>query len=161
MTDGERSPEDREVQQSLLVAATRAAQGQPLVRALGNAAASGQIARAYSRVTSLSQHGVNVSDPYTGTNSLASLVRTRSAVSGPITDHRGLGTLAPYVLPGLLHRASFGLNSQASGANFPTFAGTRLPDFAEAEDARPSTSPAAFQQPQLNTGRCLCCMDKL
>ena len=158
LPDTERSLEDHEVQQSLLVAATRAAQGQPVVRTLSNVAASGHNAWSYSRPLSSHVHDGIVSDTFTATTSIASLARTRSAVGGPITDHRGLGTLAPYVLPGLLHRASFGLNSnsQTSAMNFHTFARQRLSGIGEDQDARPATSPAALQQSQLKTGRCLC-----
>ena len=83
-----------------------------------------------------------------------SLTRTRSAIRGPITDRRGLGTLAPYVLPGLLRRASMGILTQLS--QLQMFPSQRFPDdiMDQSEEARPFTSPVVQQQqPQLWSGR--------
>ena len=77
--------------------------------------------------------------------------RTRSAVRSPITDRRGLGTLAPYVLPGLLRRASMGLPNEAqlmfSNQRFTNGMGLDLA-------SQPSASQGQRDQAHEAAGRC-------
>lgn len=111
-----RSREDDEVQRTQLYAAIQAAQAQ-LVD-------SSVLRRENELVSQLSGRSTPLREQYGGNSPQTartlfgqdSLYKTRSAVRGPITDRRGLGTLAPFVLPGLLRRQSMGvgLESQLS-----------------------------------------------
>lgn len=78
----------------------------------------------------------------------STLRRTASAVRGPITDRRGLGTLAPYVLPGMLRRNSMSIGAQMSALQM--FPSQRFPDDLLGQDgaARPFTAPMIQQQQQ-------------
>ena len=111
-----RSREDDEVQRTQLYAAIQAAQAQLID--------SSVLRRENELVSQLSGRSTPLREQYGGNSPQTartlfgqdSLYRTRSAVRGPITDRRGLGTLAPFVLPGLLRRQSMGvgLESQLS-----------------------------------------------
>ena len=112
----ERSYEDDEVQRTQLYAGIQAAQARlidPSVLRRENELVS----QLSGRSTPLrEQNGSNSPQTPNTLFGQGSLYRTRSAVRGPITDRRGLGTLAPFVLPGLLRRQSMGvpLESQLS-----------------------------------------------
>ena len=112
--------EDLEVQRTQLYAAIQAAQGryidpEALRREAGLATEpSGRSLSLRSRYSTPGPPGSAGSPGLAGSRSLS---RTRSAVRGPITDRRGLGTLAPYVIPGLLRKASMVPDEQLSTLN--------------------------------------------
>ena len=109
----ERSYEDNEVQRTQLYAAIQAAQARlidPSVLRRENELVSQLSGRSISL---REQYGSNSPQPPSNLFGQGSLYRTRSAVRGPITDRRGLGTLAPFVLPGLLRRQSVGVPLEA------------------------------------------------
>ena len=93
------SLEDAEVQRTQLFAAIQAARYTPseILSHEDQLAMGSQLLR----------RGVSSRSSYASPS--PQLGRTRSAVRGPVTDRRGLGTLAPYVLPGMLRRASMGI----------------------------------------------------
>ena len=112
----ERSFEDDELQRTQLYAAIQAAQARlidPSVLRRENELVSQLSGRS---IPLREQYGSNTPQSSRTLFGQSSLYRTRSAVRGPITDRRGLGTLAPFVLPGLLRRQSMGvpLESQLS-----------------------------------------------
>ena len=152
MTDSlEGTLEAQELQRIQLFTAIQAAQGRPVEYNSGQGATLDLDGLPNMRDSMRLRPNVSFArDTVWGSSSLS---RTRSAIRGPITDRRGLGTLAPYVLPGLLRRASMGLDSQMSALQ--VFSNQQFPEdtIHEGHEARPFTSPAAYQQPQLQSGK--------
>ena len=136
---------DAEVKWAELYAAVQAAQG----RTLEEGAMSGPALRDLPSLQASMRLRSGIS-PDTGWGE-RSLTRTRSAVRGPVTDRRGLGSLAPYVLPGMLRRQSMALSSQMSALQM--FPSQRFPEYLLGSDgeARPFTSPVKQQQ-QMDSG---------
>lgn len=79
------------------------------------------------------------------------IVRTRSAVRGPVTDGRGLGSLAPFVLPGILRRASMASGLEPQTSTFQVFSSQSLSDNQQSSESsargRPRASTAPRQRP--------------
>ena len=142
------SSEDAEVKWTQLYAAIQAAQGKTLEDAAmyGSGAAMRDLPSLQASMRLRS--GLS---PDVGWGN-STLTRTRSAVRGPVTDRRGLGSLAPYVLPGMLRRNSMALSSQMSALQM--FPSQRFPEDLLGSDgeARPFTSPMIQQQQQLDPG---------
>ena len=138
--------EDLEVQRTQLYAAIQAAKGRYIDPELLRREA-GLITELSGRSTSLrSRYGIpGPSSPPTLAGS-RSLSRTKSAVNGPITDRRGLGTLAPYVIPGLLRKASMQIPDDTELSALRMYSGKSFSindlqsGAAQAADDRPSTT---------------------
>lgn len=125
--------QDAEIKRTQLYASIQAAQSPPT---LGSSSGANDAPSVYD---------FKRFPPDTGLGG-GNLTRTRSAVRGPITDRRGLGTLTPYVLPGLLRRNSMALSSQMSALQM--FPSQHFPDSMLGQDGevRPSTSPMTQRQ---------------
>ena len=135
----EMSLEDAEMQRTQLYAALKAAEQR--------------------YIPSLQQEDGPVTQPSARSMSLQSrysmgpsqMARTKSAVRGPVTDGRGLGSLAPFVLPGILKRASMasGLDSQMS--TLQVFSSQSLSDNRDSSEnsarGRPRASTAPRHRP--------------
>lgn len=139
-----RSAEDRWTQ---LRAAIQQAQGQSVEDAYIYGVTQGANGLSSLRTSLQLRPGSNFGPDADNTRADWALTRTRSAVRGPITDNRGLGTLAPYVLPGLLRRASGGIQQRSALQIFPS---QRFSDNFnhQVSEARPFTAPGAQQQQQ-------------
>ena len=145
----ERSYEDDEIQRTQLYAAIQAAQARLIDPSV--------LRRENELVSQLSGRSTPLREQY-GSNSpqtpntlfgQGSLYRTRSAVRGPITDRRGLGTLAPFVLPGLLRRQSMGvpLESQLSALQMFSSQSFNNNNSPEVLERRTASLQAAPQRP--------------
>ena len=142
------SSEDAEVERTQLYAAIQAAQGKTLEDAA--LYGSGSALRGLPSLQASMRLRSGLSPDGGWGNS--TLTRTHSAVRGPVTDGKGLGSLAPYVLPGMLRRNSMALSSQMSALQM--FPSQRFPEDLLGSDgeARPFTSPMVQQQQQLDPG---------
>ena len=108
--------------------------------------------RLYTRNTpSRSSFGTFDQDSPLSLREKYSLSRTRSAARGPVTDHRGLGTLAPYVLPGMLKRASMGVPNEDQLSALRMLANEELRSFA-ADSARQLGRSASQQADRQSPG---------
>lgn len=74
------------------------------------------------------------------------MARTRSAVRGPVTDGRGLGSLTPYVLPGILRRASMSTNFESP--TLQVFSSQSLSDDRRSSEDSPREKPRARTAPR-------------
>lgn len=126
------SLEDAEVERTELFAAIQAAQG----RYTPSDVLYGEDQPATG--SQLLTRGVSSRSPYASPTASPQLGRTRSAIRGPVTDGRGLGTLAPYVLPGMLRRSSMG---------FPFESLQVLPGQTLADDLQSSSGSGRQQDP--------------
>ena len=143
----ERSHEDDEVQRTQLYAAIQAAQARlidPSVLRRENELVS----QLSGRSTSLQErNGSNSPQTPSTLFGQGSLYRTRSAVRGPITDRRGLGTLAPFVLPGLLRRQSMGVGLDSQLSDLQIFSSQSFIDNSPQALERRATSLQAAPKP--------------
>lgn len=143
-----RSAEDDDVQRTQLYAAIQAAQGRlidPAVLRKENELVSQLSGRSISL---RSGYGTPQPQPASDLFGQGSLYRSRSAARGPITDRRGLGTLAPYVLPGLLRRVSMGTPLQSELSALQMFSSQSFNDNApESLERRTASLQAAAQRP--------------
>ena len=133
------SLEDAEIQRTQLYAALKAAE-QRYVASLQQEDGLGTLTSA--RSSSLrSRYSAGPSQ----------IARTRSAVRGPVTDGRGLGSLAPFVLPGILRRASMASGLEPQMSTLQVFSSQSLFDNQNSpessERGRPRASTAPRQRP--------------
>ena len=143
----ERSYEDDEVQRTQIYAAIQAAQARLIDPSV--------LRRENELVSQLSGRSIPLREQY-GSNAPQSprtlfgqdsLYRTRSAVRGPITDRRGLGTLAPFVLPGLLRRQSMGVSLESQLSGLQMFSSQSFNDRSPEVLERRTTSLQAAPKP--------------
>ena len=144
----ERSFEDDELQRTQLYAAIQAAQARlidPSVLRREKELVSQYSGRS---ISSREQYGSNTPQSPRTLFGQGSLYRTRSAVRGPITDRRGLGALAPFVLPGLLRRQSMGVPLESQLSSLQMFSSQSFNDNSpEVLERRTSSLPAAPKRP--------------
>ena len=130
----ERSYEDDEVQRTQVYAAIQAAQAR---------LSDPSVLRRENELVSTSlreQYGSNSPQTPNTLFGQGSLYRTRSAVRGPITDRRGLGTLAPFVLPGLLRRQSMGVSLESQLSALQMFSSQSFNNNNSSEVLEPRTA---------------------
>lgn len=134
---GNVSLEDAEIQRTQLYAALKAAD-QRYVPSLQQEDGLG---------AQTSARSISLRSRYSASPS--QIARTRSAVRGPVTDGRGLGSLAPFVLPGILKRASMGFEPQMS--TLQVFSSQSLSGNQDSPESsgrgRPRASSAPRQRP--------------
>ena len=134
----EASLEDAEIQQTQLYAALKAAEQRYIPTRQQE---DGLVTQPSGRSMSLqSRYSMGPSQ----------LARTKSAVRG-LTDGRGLGSLAPFVLPGILRRASLGSGLDSQMSKLQVFSSQSLPDnpnSSDSERGRLRASTAPRQRPQ-------------
>ena len=132
--------EELEVQRSQMYAAIQAVKGRSIDPDLLRREA-GLITELSGRSMSLrSRYGIP--DP----ESPPTLAGSRSLSNGPITDRRGLGQLAPYVIPGLLRKASMQVPDDTELSALRMYSGKSFSfndlqsGAAQTADERPSTT---------------------
>lgn len=133
MTDlRDTSPEDAEFERTQLYAALKAAE-QRYIPSLQ------QEDRFQSTARSLSLRSrYSVGQPQ--------IARATSVVRGPVTDGRGLGSLAPYVLPGILRRAS--MSTRLESPTMQVFSSQNLSDDRRSSESSPQEKPRANTAPR-------------
>ena len=135
LNQAELSPEDPEIQRTQLYAALKANE-QRYIPSLQQEV--GLVTQPSGRGTSLRTR--NSTGPW-------QMTRTNSAIRGHVTDGRGLGSLAPFVLPGILRRASMGSGLDSQMSTMQVFSSQSLSDARTSLDSstrerpRPSTAP--------------------